>query len=111
MGIGSNLFSFFKWVRNEILEEVNAKLGSLENKVSQSETDIKHLKDLCEQFMEKIAKLEGKYEKIEETIYQKVVNKFLNEQIKIQQKEINTLKSQISHLLPKKETSSISPQD
>ena len=91
MGIVSDILNFLKWFDQRGLKDVKADLEKVHQNFEHQQEDIKRLSDLCDKLMEKVSKLEGKYENAHTIIRQEIINGILNGEIKLQQKEIQQL--------------------
>lgn len=107
MDTGSNIFKFLKWLKQEILQDINLRLHDLDGKLKQQEKDTAELKKLCEELLRAISKLEGKYENVEEVVYQRLVNRFQKEIIKIQKKDLNRLEQRLEKIPSKQDLPSL----
>jgi len=97
MGITSDILKrILEWLAQNELHKINVDIEKLKQNLAGQEEDIKHLTSLSEKLIERIARLEGKYENAHVTIRQEIINGLLSGKIKLQQKEIHQLEEKLS---------------
>ncbi len=79
-------------MRDNITKELADKTSRLSKIIDSQEKDILELKKINTELLQRISKLEGKYENAHQLIYQKIINGMLSGDIRINKEELDTLK-------------------